>query len=102
MHTVERVADNAVFGSVALNHVEQRAAFAMRHIAQRNLLFSGGNLLINPLKNRYQFIDKCLAFLVQFLSVYGHLLFPNLEHGEVGFLFHPQERIPLLQRLVVA
>ena len=53
MHTVERVADNAVFGSVALNHVEQRAAFAMRHIAQRNLLFSGGNLLINSLKNRY-------------------------------------------------
>ena len=101
MHTVERVAHGTVFVAVTLNHVEQRPTLAMRHVAQRHLFPTCRNLLIDSLENGNQLLDESAALLIQFFAILGHLPLPDVEHRGVGLLFHPQECVPLLQRLVV-
>ena len=102
VNAVERIAHGTVLEAVALDHFEQRTPLAVGHIAEGHLLVLSGNFLIHLLEDGYQLIDERVAPVVDALSLYGHLLLPDLQKLWVGLLFHLEEHIALLQGFVVA
>ena len=68
---------------------------------QPHLLLVARNMLVNLLKQRHQFAHKRLSLGIEHFSVHRHLLFPEFHQRGIRFLLHLQQRISLLQRLVV-
>ena len=99
---MQRIAHGTVLQAVALNHVQERSALAMRLIAERHLLAILRDVLIDLLKHRYQFLHESLPLPVDHLTMKRHLLLPDLQEFQVGLLLHLQQRVALKQGLVVA
>ena len=73
----------------------------MRNIVKTDLLLITRNLLINLLKQRNQFVNESLPFLVQQFTITRHLLLPKFQQRNIRLLLHFQQSISLLQSLII-
>ena len=73
----------------------------MRNIVKTDLLLITRNLLINLLKQRNQFVNESLPFLVQQFTITRHLLLPKFQQRNIRLFLHFQQSISLLQSLII-
>ena len=73
----------------------------MRNIVKTDLLLITRNLLINLLKQRNQFVNESLPFLVQQFTITRHLLLPKFHQRNIRLLLHFQQSISMLQSLII-
>ena len=103
MDAVERIAHGQVFLAVAPDDLQQRAALAVRRIAQAHSLLSAGDTLVILLEHRLQFADERRALAEQHLAGLRHLFLPQLHEQRVGLrVLLLQQHVALLVGVVVA
>ena len=98
---VERVAYSTVLVAVASDGIKQRTASTVRHIVERNSLVFVRDAVVDVLEHRDELSNEGIAFLVDGLSVHGHLLLPNIHEGCVWLVVLLQKGIALLQGFVI-
>ena len=73
----------------------------MRCVFQADTFAGAGNGTIKFLKQRHKLRDKLGTFGTNILRFGGHLLVVNIQHLGIGLFVAFQQRIAVLQRLVV-
>ena len=102
MYAVQRVAHSPVLVPVMLYHIQQPASLTMGDIAQGHLFLLAANLIVYLVEHWHEAIDEVVALLEYLFPVVRHLLFPQCQQHGIGFFFHLEQCIALLQRFVVA
>ena len=101
MDAVQRIAYRTVLEAVALNNIQQRTSLSVRDILQRYLFPLHRDALIDVLEDGHQLAHKLVTLPIDHLARFRHLLFPKFHEHRVRLLLHLQQRVALLQRLVV-
>ena len=95
------VAQRQVAVAYLAQQLTQIASLRMRCVFQADTFASAGNGTIKFLKQRHKLRDKLGTFGTNILRFGGHLLVVNIQHLGIGLFVAFQQRIAVLQRLVV-